>query len=170
MINLIQARIPDHKEIVRQLLAEYLAWVCDTVREQYNVALDVGPMIDHDMETMEVFLPPKGILLLAFDDESPAGCAGARTIGEGVAEIKRMFVRPNHRRKGIGAKLASELIRQIRSWGYKTIRLDSAEFMSDAHRVYRSHGFVEIPPYDESEVPAQYRKQWIFMQLELKHP
>ena len=159
MINLIQARMPEHRKIVQELFAEYFNWVCTRIYQDYKVTLDAESMIAHDVETIDVFLPPKGVLLLALDNDFPAGCACMRTIGEGVAEIKRMFVRPNYRRKGIGGQIVGELIRQVKDLGYQRIRLDSSEFMSDAHRVYRSHGFAEIPPYKESEVPEQYRRQ-----------
>jgi len=133
----------------------------------HQAVFDPEPMIVHDMETIDIFLPPKGILLVAFEDDLPAGCACTRTIGEGIAELKRMYVRPSHRRKGIGATLVEESIRRVRQLDYKEIRLDSAGFMADAHRVYKSHGFREIPPYNESEIPEEYRKHWVFMTLEL---
>jgi GNAT superfamily N-acetyltransferase len=120
------------------------------------------------METLDIFLPPKGFLLLALDDAEPAGCACSRTLGDRIAEMKRMYVRPSHRRKGIGAKLVQESIQRAKEQGFSEMRLDSAGFMHDAHRVYRSFGFEDIPPYDGSEIPEEYRKNWVFMRLRLK--
>jgi GNAT superfamily N-acetyltransferase len=120
------------------------------------------------MQAIEIFLPPKGLLLLAYEDDALAGCACTRTIGEKMAELKRMYVRPIYRRKGIGTKLVQESINQMKKMKYTKMRLDSANFMTDAHRVYHSLGFKEISPYAGSEIPEEYQKYWAFMQLDLK--
>ena len=172
MTNVVQATMPEHREVVRALFAEYLRWVCPRIYEEYHAVFDPEPMIAHDMETIDIFLPPKGLLLVSFEDDLPAGCACTRTIGEGIAELKRMYVRPSHRRKGIGAALVKESIRRVRELNYEEIRLDSAGFMVDAHRVYQSMGFTEISAYDGSEIPVEYREHWVFMTLglELRDP
>ena len=168
MTSNVQAVLPQYTETVRDLFAEYLRWVCPRIFEEYKAVFDAESLIVHDMETIDIFLPPKGLLLLASVDDSPAGCACTRTIGRGVAEMKRMFVRPLHRRKGVGAALVQESIRRAKEIGLSEMRLDSAGFMHDAHRVYRSHGFTDIPPYEGSEIPPEYRKHWVFMELKLE--
>lgn len=167
MTAIVQASMPNHQTVVHDLFAEYLRWVCFKIYQEYRAVFDAESMIVHDMEKIDIFLPPKGILLLSYDDGEPAGCACIRALEENTAELKRMYVRPNHRRKGIGAKLVEELIRLVRIKNYARIRLDSAEFMTDAHRVYRSLGFKDISAYDGSEIPVEYREHWVFMQLDL---
>ncbi len=167
MVRVIQAVMPTHESVVHDLFADYLRWVCQRIYQEYQVIFDAESMIVHDMEKLGAFLPPGGLLLLAFEDDLPAGCACTRTIGKGIAEMKRMFVRPGHRRKGIGALLVGESIARAREMGYSEMRLDSADFMNDAHRVYRAHGFSEIPPYEGSEIQEEYRKHWVFMKLSL---
>jgi len=166
--RIVQAAVPEHEGVVRDLFAEYLRWVCPRIYEEYRAVFDPEPMIVHDMEGIGAFLPPRGFLLLAFDDDSPAGCACTRTIGPGVAEMKRMYVRPVHRRKGIGAALVGESVRRAREGGFSEMRLDSARFMDGAHRVYRSFGFVDIPPYEGTEIPTEYHAHWVFMSLALR--
>jgi ribosomal protein S18 acetylase RimI-like enzyme len=78
-----------------------------------------------------------------------------------------MYVRPEHRNKGLGRALVDRLIEEARQVGYQRIRLDSALFMRDAHRLYRSAGFKEIAPYEGSEVPVEFHDHWIFMELML---
>ena len=78
-----------------------------------------------------------------------------------------MFVRPSFRRKGIGRLLVNETIKAARQSDYATLRLDSAGFVSDAHALYRSFGFRDISPYEESEIPVAYRQHWVFMELSL---
>jgi GNAT superfamily N-acetyltransferase len=85
------------------------------------------------METIEIFLPPQGWLFIAFDDVAPAGCACARQLDDSIAELKRMYVRPNHRRRGIGRLLVDATVRAVRQSNYSFLRLDSAGFMSEAH-------------------------------------
>jgi GNAT superfamily N-acetyltransferase len=168
MTKILQATMSEHRDVVHDLFAEYLRWVCARIHEEYQAVFDPEPMIVHDMEAIDIFLPPKGLLLVAFENGFPAGCACARTIGDRIAELKRMYIRPIHRRKGIGGALLREILQRVKQWNYAEIRLDSAAFMADAHRVYESHGFREVPPYAESEIPVEYRKYWIFMALKLE--
>jgi GNAT superfamily N-acetyltransferase len=165
---IIQAIMPEHETTVHDLFAEYLRWVCPRIYEEYKAIFDAELMIVHDMETIDIFLPPHGILLLSFEDGLPSGCACTRTIGEEIAELKRMYVRPHYRGKGIGSRLVQESIKRVREMGYSTMRLDSARFMLDAHRIYRSCGFYEILPYESSEIPRKYWQYWVFMELNLR--
>jgi len=169
MTTIRQASMPEHRVEVRELFAEYLRWVCPRIYEEYQAVFDAESILVHDTETVDIFLPPKGILFLAFEDDSLAGCACSRTIGNQIAELKRMFVRPSFRRKGIGRLLVNETIKAVRQSNYSILRLDSAGFMSDAHALYRSLGFRDISPYEESEIPVEYRKHWVFMELSLAH-
>jgi GNAT superfamily N-acetyltransferase len=168
-MNIIQARMPEHEQIVHDLFAEYLRWVCPKIYEEYRAVFDAEKMIVHDMETVDIFLPPNGILLLSFENETSTGCACTRTIGQKVAEMKRMYVRPTFRRQGIAAKLVQETIRQVRAMNYEELRLDSAGFMSGAHSVYHAAGFRDTSPYQESEIPQEYWQYWVFMKLKLSH-
>ena len=89
-----------------------------------------------------------------------AGCVALRQIGDGVCEMKRLFVQPALRGKGVGRALAQAIIEEARQIGYKRMRLDTA--FEPARSLYRSLGFREIPPYQH--VPV---KGVIFMELEL---
>jgi hypothetical protein len=51
--------------------------------------------------------------------------------------------------------------------GYERVRLDSARFMIDAHRLYLTSGFREIEAYDGSEIPKEFQQHWVFMEREL---
>lgn len=160
--------MPDDREVLHDLFSEYLRWACARLYEEYGVVFDHEEIVVHDMETIDKFQPPNGFLLLAFEHDVPAGCACTRTIAPAVAEIKRMYVKPDFRRRGIGSKLVAETISRARQMGYEEMRLDSAGFMSDAHGVYRSAGFEEIAPYEQSEIPPQHWQHWIFMKLSLQ--
>jgi GNAT superfamily N-acetyltransferase len=90
-----------------------------------------------------------------------------RRIGPDTGEIKRMYVEPAVRDRGIGGALLDELITAAREAGYRRVRLDSPDFMEAAHRLYRSRGFAEIGAYPESEIPEGYKRHWVFMELPL---
>jgi GNAT superfamily N-acetyltransferase len=167
VLTILQASRDEHEAAVRDLFQEYLHWVCPAIQHEFGVSFDADAVLEHDLADLHVFLPSTGRLLLAYDDAAVAGCACVRTIGSQIAEIKRMYVRPAHRRRGIGQALVEAAIQEMRAAGYSTLRLDSARFMTDAHALYRSAGFREIAPYSESEVPEEFRVHWIFMERSL---
>jgi Acetyltransferases len=94
---------------------------------------------------------PSGRLFLAYVDNDLAGCVALRKLDDGISEMKRLFVRGNFRRLGLGRKLIDKLIEEARAVGYKKIRLDTLPAkMQKAVELYRSRGFCEIPPYYEN--------------------
>lgn len=106
------------------------------------------------------YAPPSGQMLLAKCGGAFAGCVALRQIGEGTCEMKRLFVQPAFRGKGIGRALAQAIIEEGRRIGYKRMRLDTA--MEPARSLYQSLGFREIPPYQHVPVEGV-----VFMELEL---
>jgi GNAT superfamily N-acetyltransferase len=166
-LTIVQATGTEYETAIRELFGEYLHAVCPPCNRLYGTSFDPEAMLPHDMAHLEVFAPPEGRLLLAFEDGAATGVACVRTIGPRTAEIKRMFVRPAFRRRGIGRALVDAAVVEMREAGYTALRLDSARFMSDAHSVYRGAGFREIEPYLESEVPREFHEHWVFMELSL---
>jgi GNAT superfamily N-acetyltransferase len=154
-------------EAVGRLWLHYLAWGNDGLEARYGFRLPVRETVEHDLGSVAKFQPPDGRLLLAFDDDVAVGTACMQQIGSETAEIKRMFVQPSHRRAGVGRGMLDKLITAARTAGYERVRLDSPRFMTAAHALYRSGGFVEIGPYAESEIPDQCKSHWLFMERTL---
>ena len=75
-----------------------------------------------------------------------------------------MWVAPECRRGGIGGDMLDRLISVAEAVGYGSVRLDSPLFMTAAHALYRSRGFMDIAPYPESEIPDRYKSHWVFME------
>ena len=100
------------------------------------------------------YAPPEGRMLLAECEERTAGCIALRPLDPGVCEMKRLYVRPELRGRGIGFALSRRLIREAILAGYRTMRLDSLDTMSRAVKLYRSLGFREIPPYRYNPLPG----------------
>ena len=101
-----------------------------------------------EMRTLpQMYGPPKGVMFLVEKKEVFIGCAGLRDFGDNIAEMKRMYVLPEHQGKGIGKTLTKHLIGSARKLGYNAIRLDSLPWMETAISMYRKFGFIEIPAY-----------------------
>jgi GNAT superfamily N-acetyltransferase len=167
VLRVYQVRPDEDRGHVRELFWEYLQWANSRVNEEFGVDFDIQSMLEQNMLELEKFSPPHGRLLLAEHEGQITGLACMRRIREDIGEIKRMYVRPGFRGKGIGKALLEGLVNEAREIGYPRIRLDSARFMKEAHSLYRSAGFQEIDPYPESEIPAEFQKHWIFMEKQL---
>jgi len=101
-------------------------------------------------------------LLLSTGDEA-GGCVAFRKIDGNSCEMKRLFLRPGFRGKGLGRVLVEAAVQEARQLGYKRMRLDTVPGkMDDAIALYRSFGFREIEPYYDTPL-----NQTIFMELEL---
>lgn len=108
------------------------------------------------------YSPPEGRVLVAYDGVDVAGCVGLRNQGGKICEMKRLYVRPAFRGKGIGRGLASTVIEEARKAGYDRIRLDTVPSMKEAIGLYRSLGFRTVEPYRYNPIPGA-----VFMELEL---
>lgn len=141
---------------IRALFREYAA--------SLEFSLDFQGFEEELASLPGAYAPPTGRLLLARVDGVAAGCVGLRRIGEGVAEMKRLFVRPAHAGTGLGRRLAAAIIDEARRAGYATIKLDTMPSMRAAIRLYQSLGFRDIAPYRENPIAGAR-----FMELPLAH-
>ena len=154
--EIIRAHSADYIEQARKLFKEYEAWLeVDLCFQNFEKEL---------AELPGKYAPPDGRLLLAVENEKVAGCVALRKIGEGICEIKRLFVRAQFRGKGLGRMLAKAIIRDAKQIGYERMRLDTLPpKMNDAIALYHSLGFKEIEPYYNNPVPGAK-----FMELDLR--
>lgn len=106
------------------------------------------------------YAPPQGALLLALVDGEVAGCVAMRALNDvdyaNACEMKRLYVRPNHRRLGLGRLLAQAVVDQGVRSGYSTMLLDTLDDMEAARGLYASLGFEEIPPYYFNPIPGAH--------------
>jgi len=109
------------------------------------------------------YAPPQGRLLLAEHESQVAGCIALHPLGPDICEMKRLYLRPQFRGKGIGRILVDRIIADARSIGYRRMRLDTVEpVMKDAVAMYRRLGFKEIEPYCANPIAGA-----LYMELEL---
>jgi putative acetyltransferase len=109
------------------------------------------------------YAPPEGRLLLAKYEGQVAGCVALHRLEDGICEMKRLYLRPQFRGKGIGRALADRIISEARQIGYQRMRLDTVEpVMKDAVEMYRRLGFKEIAPYRPNPIAGA-----LYMELQL---
>jgi len=109
------------------------------------------------------YAPPEGRLLLAQYDDELAGCVALHQLEPGICEMKRLYLRPQFRGKGLGRILAERIITEARQIGYRRMRLDTVEpVMKDAVAMYRKLGFKEVAPYRANPIAGA-----LYMELEL---
>jgi len=147
VVKLFQAQSPEQISTARELFLEYA----------HSLGFDLC-FQNFDQELAELpgrYAPPDGRLLLAEYDGQTAGCVALRKLEPGICEMKRLYLRPAFRGKGIGRILAQAVIAEARAIGYKYMRLDTVEpEMKDAVGMYRKLGFREIAPYRANPNPG----------------
>jgi len=155
MIKIFPAESPADIQHARTLFKEYEAWLqVDLCFQSFEKEL---------AELPGKYAPPDGRLLLADVDGKVAGCAALRKIGEGMCEIKRLYLRNEFRGLGLGRKLAEAIIREAGQIGYERMRLDTLPVqMGDAIKLYRALGFKEIEPYRPNPIAGA-----LYMELDL---
>ena len=106
--------------------------------------LDNPPLLPAELRA------PGGAYYVAYEGPKAVAGGGLRRLGEGVAEIKRMYVRPEARSRGVAAALLRALEEAAGALGYTRTQLDTGPKQVTAQRLYRAAGYVEIPPYNDN--------------------
>jgi putative acetyltransferase len=139
MVKIIQVATNESIETVKTLIREYA--------ESLEFDLDFQDF-DKEMGNFpDRYASPGGCLYIAMDENQPAGCVALRDLGDGICEMKRLYVKPDYRGQKIGRLLAQTVIRAARELGYERMRLDTIPSMKQANMLYRALGFKEIEPY-----------------------
>ena len=94
-------------------------------------------------------LPTADEFLVAWDGDEAVGCGAIRVIEAGVAEIKRMFVRPGQRGRHVGGMILQSLEATARGLGCHRLVLETGNRQNAAMALYLRHGFAEIPCWGE---------------------
>ncbi len=105
------------------------------------------PDPDPDGITAATLAPPDGAFLVAWADETPVGCGGLRRYEPDVGEVKRMYVRPAYRGRGIARAVLAGLEQRARELGYRRLVLETGTRQPEAIALYESAGYRALAPY-----------------------
>jgi GNAT superfamily N-acetyltransferase len=152
---IVQVRNSRHLTAIRSLFEAYAA--------SLDFDLDFQNFEDELNKLPGEYAPPEGCILMAIVGKDPAGCVALRQISNDICEMKRLYINPLYRKKGIGRRLAETVIQNACGIGYKRMRLDTVPGMKAARTLYASLGFKKIAPYRFNPIDGA-----AFMELDLK--
>lgn len=133
--------------IIRTLFGEY--------SKGLNENLCFQSFDEELQDPLKKYGEPKGSLLLALWNMEPAGCGALQPIYEnGVCEMKRLYVRHNHRKHGIGGELVKVLLTEAKEKGYNKMVLDTLERLQPAIKLYEKYGFKNTSAYYKNPLPG----------------
>lgn len=97
-----------------------------------------------ELGSLEDFERPGAVWLVLYEDGIAVGCGGLRPAGAATAEIKRMFVSANARRRGYGRRLLAELEGRAATAGFRRVGLLTADVLPEARAMYEAAGYRPI--------------------------
>jgi N-acetylglutamate synthase-like GNAT family acetyltransferase len=144
-VSIVKLTPPD-VDAAKALIQQYLVWL--------GIDLSFQNIDEELADFPGMYREPQGVFLVAKDGNRVVGCVGLRKMSQQICEMKRLFVLDTHKGRGLGDTLVKEVIRQATMLGYSKMRLDTLDTMDKAKRLYRRHGFVEIPQYTVNPIPG----------------
>ena len=101
------------------------------------------------LASLDEFAPPRGAFLVMRLGGRPVGCGGLTPLAGGAAYLKRMWIASEARGLGLARRLLAALEDKARALGYRTVRLETNRALTEAQRLYRSSGYVEVAPFND---------------------
>ncbi len=168
MVRLLTPSTPAQVDAVRTLCWEYRDYLLtfpspevDYVRVAY--ADDAYQQLMEDLP--QAHAPPAGGIVLALDGDHPVGCGMYHTLQPGIAEFKRIYVRPDARGTGLGRALTQALVDACHTAGFSGILMDTSRRQVAAYKMYVSMGFRERGPYQD--IPEEMVEKMHFFEMAL---
>lgn len=166
-VEILPADSPERIRIARELVAEYLGWIAARARDELALDFDANAMLESSFGGDRIWLARSSGVWI--------GVGALKPTAAGVAEIQRMYVRPQARGAGAGRALLNALMADARMQRIALLRLESLPFLAEAHALYRSAGFLDVPPwtggsmerYQDAAAASAYRRHAVFMELPL---
>ncbi len=147
------------------LAREFGDWAGERIRVEFGIVVPAAA--NHPTDVLDELLAAGGRVYVAEVDGIAVGVGGLKRLTRSEGEIKRMFVRPAARGRGVARAILERLIADARELGCTTIQLESASFMHAAHALYRSVGFVPSDSYAGREFAGAAQDVSVFMRLDL---
>ena len=143
-MKIILANHPAEYEIGSSMFSKYI--------DSLNFNLDFQNY-ERELQNIEtIYRSPTGALVLVKDFSGYVGCAGIRKFTDEICELKRTYVLPSKRGRGIGLLLLTACMDEARNLGYKHMYLDTHSSMKAAISLYLKNGFKDIPAYYDNPI------------------
>jgi ribosomal protein S18 acetylase RimI-like enzyme len=146
MLDYIIVSNENEYRIAANLFQEYAEWL--------GIDLGFQKFEDELLSLQTMYGPPHGTIILCKDNHEFMACVAVRPIDDKIAELKRMYVKPDFQRKGIGEELLRLSLAFAKNAGYEKARLDTLNTMLPAMNLYTKNGFKEIPAYYYNPEPT----------------
>ena len=173
MVKFIPYNNTLHRTQFFELNVELITWISEEMNKRHNIdsVSIIGQTIREYVETVfphfTTISPPEGIIYVLQIQDELVGMGAIKKLEPGICEIKRMYICPKFRRRGFGKDLLWLLIEKAKEFNYSTLRLETGDYSTTAHHLYRSAGFKEIAEYPGVETPAWYRQYCLYMEKQL---
>lgn len=149
MADLSIAEEPPTGQAAQYCLGEYYRELADRFDGGFDPDLSLVPSLND-------FAPPRGTFLIARLDGEAIGCGGLKPMTSEAAYLKRMWIAPQARGLGLARRLLAALEDSARAMGYRTVRLETNQALSEAQQLYRSSGYREVAPFNDE----RYAHHW----------
>jgi GNAT superfamily N-acetyltransferase len=159
--------IPDHADF-EALRREWFAVGTKELADLGGPVRTVDQMMEHFWEETQEFLAPNGVTVLALDqDGALLGSGALRRIAPGIADLKRLYVRPAARGMRLGLALAEARIAEARQMGFKTLFTNTITSNHRMLEIYEGLGFARVPRFPECYEPIEMDHILIYLRLDL---
>ncbi len=138
----------------QQAMGRYFA----ELDRRFSGGFDAGAQSTKDAELLS---PPNGAFVVAVSDGRPVACGGVQTIGDGVGEVKRMWVDDEWRGAGLGSRMLRHLESLSAGLGHRFVRLDTNDSLTEAIAMYERAGYHQVEPYNDNP----YARFWFEKEL-----
>ena len=139
MIDYCLAKTEEDYSSARLLFSEYAKAI--------NINLDFQHFDEELDDLKKMYAQPYGGIILAKEAAEAVGCVAIRKISEEIGELKRMYIKPNQQKKGIGKTLLEQALQLAKDCNYNVVKLDTLNYMLSAIHLYKKAGFYEIAAY-----------------------
>lgn len=167
-LSFIEPRTASEMEAFRRLNWEYRDFLLSLPSPHNAAVLAAYPEDKYALildEAEAENRAPKGMMRLLVRDGEPLGCGTIQTIGDGDAEIKRVYIVPSAQGQGAGRQMMEQLVDDCRTLGFRRILMDTGVVLSKAAALYDSMGFIRRGPY--SDLPEDAIKLRLFFEMPL---
>ena len=147
---------------LRLATAGDLVSISGLMRDYFNeLGLEFDPDgLDRDLADPEAEYAT-GVLIVIERDGLAVGCAALRRVDSATGEIKRMYLSPEHRGRGLGELLLEAVLRMARSGGFSRLVLDTRRDLEAANALYERFGFEDIIDYNQNPRAERFLGLWL---------